>query len=231
MNDLKDEFKEVIMATLPICIVIILIQISLIQLPFIEFIQFIIGAVMTIVGLGLFMFGVKVGLLPLGEQIGSTLPAKGTFPIVLLFGFILGFVVTAAEPDLRILASQVDEVSEGLISQNVLIYTVAIGVGIFVLLSMIRSIFGIKLIHILLPSYILIFILSFFVAEDFIPIAFDAGGVTTGPVTVPFILALNIGVVSVLADRNNLGSGFGLVAMASVGPIMALLILGVFMGG
>lgn len=227
MNKLKEEGLEVLYAVLPIIIVVIVLQFTLIHLPWPQFIQFLIGSLMTMAGLALFLYGVKIGLLPLGESIGSYLPQRGSFALILFFGFLLGFVVTIAEPDVRILASQVDGVSEGLIPKNILIYSVALGVGIFVALAMIRTLFSVELVYILMPSYLLAFILSYFIRDDFVAIAFDSGGVTTGPVTVPFILALNIGVVSVLRGKNNISDGFGLVALASIGPILSVLILGV----
>lgn len=230
MDDFKKEMKDVSKAVIPIVIVCFLL-IWVLPMNWVDFVQFMIGAVMTVLGLGIFLFGVKIALLPLGESIGAGLPKMASFPVVLIFGLILGFVVTAAEPDLRILASQIGNVAGDVLSPNMLIYSSAVGVAFFVMISLIRSIRQIKLIYILLPSYTIVLILSFMVEPDFLAIAFDAAGVTTGPVTVPFILALNLGVVSVLADRNNLGSGFGLVALASIGPIIAVLLVGVFMGG
>ncbi|WP_119067832.1 DUF1538 domain-containing protein [Rubrobacter indicoceani] len=226
MGALKREFLEVFYAVLPIIFVIALLQVSLIHMPLADFFQFLLAATMTIVGLALFLFGVKLGLLPLGESLGSYLPSRG-FVLILLFGFLLGFVITVAEPDVRIFASQINDASEGLTSENLLIYSISLGVGISVVVAMIRTVFDLRLIHILIPCYVVVFTLSFFVPEDYFSIAFDAGGVTTGPITVPFLIALNVGVVSVLAGRNGVSQGFGLVALASIGPIIAVMILGV----
>lgn len=229
MNQLKEEFLEVFFAILPVTLVIILLQVSLIHMPLQGFLQFLAGALMTVVGLALFLFGVKIGLLPIGQSIGSYLPQKGSFPLIILFGFLLGFVVTAAEPDVRIFSSQIDDAGETFTSPNVLIYSIALGVGLFVVLGLIRTIFNLKLVHILLPSYSLAFILGFFVDENFFSIGFDSGGVTTGPITVPFLIALNIGIVSVLGGRKSTSQGFGLVSLASIGPILAVLLLGVML--
>lgn len=226
MNALKKEFLEVLYAVLPVTLVIVLLQVALIRMPFADFFQFLLAAAMTIVGLALFVFGVKLGLLPLGEAIGAYLPSRG-FALILVFGFLLGFVITVAEPDVRIFASQVDAASENAASQNLFIYSISLGVGISVVLSMLRTIFGLRLIHVLIPCYAVVLSLGFFVPDDYFSIAFDSGGVTTGPITVPFLIALNVGVVSVLAGRSGISQGFGLVALASIGPILAVMLLGV----
>jgi hypothetical protein len=210
LSELKREFLEV-------------------RMPLADFIQFLVAASMAVVGLALFIFGVKLGLLPLGEYLGSDLPGRGAV-MVILFGFLLGFVVTVAEPDVRIFASQVDSTIEGFASQSTFIYAISLGVGISVVLAMLRTIFDLQLIYLLLPGYALIFFLGFFVPEGFFSVAFDSGAVTTGPITVPFLLALYIGVASVLGGRSGVSQGFGLIALASVGPIIAVMLLGVFFG-
>jgi hypothetical protein len=226
LRELTKEFLDVLYAVLPVTAVIVILQIALIRMPLADFIQFLLAAAMTIVGLALFLFGVKLGLLPLGESLGSYLPSRG-FALILVFGFLLGFVITVAEPDVRIFASQVDSAAGGVASQNLLIYSISLGVGISVVLAMLRTVFGLRLIHVLIPCYAAVFALGYFVPEEFFSIALDAGGVTTGPITVPFLIALNVGVVSVLAGRNEVSQGFGLVALASIGPIIAVMLLGV----
>ncbi|MCM3713709.1 DUF1538 domain-containing protein [Alkalihalobacillus oceani] len=230
MQDIKDTFKEVVLAIIPITAVIILLQFTLIGLPLDVFLQFLVGVVLVSTGLFLFLIGVHIGLLPIGEMIGSTLPKTNKVWLIVLVGFILGFVVTVAEPDVRVLSSQIEDVSSGNISQMVLIYAVALGVAIFVALAMLRIIFGIELKWLLFGGYAAVFILSAFTASDFVPISFDAGGVTTGPMTVPFILALGVGVASVLRGKSSSSDSFGLVALASIGPILAVLVLGVIYG-
>jgi len=163
-------------------------------------------------------------------MIGSALPKMGKAWIVVLFGFILGFVATVAEPDVRVLATQVDSVSNGAVSSNILIYTVALGVAIFVGLAMLRIILNIPINYLLIGGYAVVFLLAAFTPANFVPISFDSGGVTTGPMTVPFILALGVGVASVLKGKSASTDGFGLVALASIGPILSVLILGVMYG-
>lgn len=226
LGELRKELIEVLYAILPVTLVIVALQLTLIHMSLADFVQFLMAVVLSVVGLALFLFGVKLGLLPLGESLGSYLPTKG-FAVILIFSFLLGFVITAAEPDVRIFASQVDSASDELTSQSLLVYSISLGVGISIVLAMLRTVFDLKLVHLLAPCYALVFILSIFVPEEFVSIAFDSGGVTTGPITVPFLIALNVGVVAVLSGRSGVSQGFGLVALASVGPVIAVMILGV----
>jgi len=230
MQSIKDTIHEVIFAVLPVAVVVFILQFTLIWLPMEVFLQFLVGLVMVTVGLILFFVGVHLGLLPIGEMIGSALPNTGKASLVVLFGFLMGFVVTVAEPDVRVLATQIDLVSQGEISKNLLIFVVALGVAIFVGLAMLRIILNIPINYILIIGYGLIFILAAFTPPHFIPISFDAGGVTTGPMTVPFILALGVGVARVLGGQSASADGFGLVALASIGPVLAVMLLGVIFG-
>lgn len=230
MHNIKGTVLEVVYAVIPISIFVIILQFTVIFMPVEIFLQFIIGVIMVGLGLIFFLLGVHMGLLPLGEMIGSALPRTKKMWMVVFFGFLLGFVITIAEPDVRVLATQVDFVSDGLISKNILIYTVSIGVAFFVALAMLRIILNFSIIYILVIGYALVFVLAAFTPSSFVPVAFDAGGVTTGPMTVPFILALGMGVASVLRGKSASSDGFGLVALASIGPILAVLVLGVIYG-
>ncbi len=228
MANFKEAIKEVIYSVLPVTIVIFLLQITLIKLPLSDFLNFVAGVVLVSFGLVLFFVGVNIGLLPVGEMIGASLPKTGKPALVIFFGFLLGFVVTVAEPDVRVLATQVETVSGNVIGKNLLVYSVALGVAIFVALAMIKIILDISINKILIISYSLVLFLAILTPPDFLPVALDSGGVTTGPMTVPFILALGIGVSSVMRGRNSSDDGFGLIALASVGPILAVMLLGVF---
>ncbi|MEW6622751.1 MAG: DUF1538 domain-containing protein [Bacillota bacterium] len=230
MLNIKETIQEVVYAVLPITMVVIVLQFTLIWLPMEVFWQFLIGVALVSTGLILFFLGVHIGLLPIGEMIGSALPKMGKAWLIVLFGLLLGFVVTIAEPDVRVLALQVEMVSDGVISKNLLIYTVALGVAIFVGLALLGIILNIPITYILIGGYGLVFVLSAFTPVHFVPVSFDAGGVTTGPMTVPFILALGVGVATVLGGKSASTDGFGLVALASIGPILAVLLLGVFFG-
>jgi hypothetical protein len=228
MASLQETVQEVLMGVLPISVVVLVLQFTIIWVDWVIFVQFLAGLAMVILGLILFLLGVHVGLLPIGERIGSALPQTGKLWLVLFFSFILGFVVTVAEPDVRVLASYVDTASDGAISRAALIYSVALGLAFFVAVAMLKIVFSIPIIYILIAGYILVFGLAWFSPPEFLPISFDAGGVTTGPMAVPFILALGVGVASVLQGKSGSGDGFGLVALASIGPIIAVLILGMF---
>ena len=230
MQNIKETILEVVYSVLPITVVVIILQFTLLWLPMEVFFQFLIGVVMVSVGLMLFMIGVHLGFFPLGELIGSVLPKTGKIWMVVFFGLLLGFVVTVAEPDVRVLATQVELVSQGAIPKNLLVSTVALGVGIFVALAMLRIVLSIPINYLLIGGYGLVFLIAAFTPAHFVPISFDAGGVTTGPMTVPFILALGVGVASVLGGKSTSADGFGLVALASLGPILAVLLLGVFFG-
>jgi hypothetical protein len=213
---------------MPIAAVVILLQFTVIWLPMGLFFQFLLGLFLVSVGLILFLLGVHIGLLPVGEMIGSALPKTGKVWMVLLFSFILGFAVTVAEPDVWVLAGYVEMASGQAIPRVVLILTVALGLGLFVLISMVRIITDISINYFLIAGYIIIFVLAFlpYTSDALIPISFDSGGVTTGPMAVPFILAFGVGVASVLKSRTGSQDGFGLVALASIGPVIAVLILG-----
>lgn len=232
MQTVKETIWEVIYAILPITILVLVLQYTLIWLPFESVLQFLVGVVFVSSGLAMFLIGVHIGLLPVGEMIGSALPKTGKLWMILLFSFILGFAVTVAEPDVHVLASYVDRVSDGEIGKWALIFPVALGLGIFVALSMARVIFKVSIKWLLFGGYSLVFALALspWVSEEFIPISFDAGGVTTGPMAVPFILAFGVGIASVLRSDDQAAEGFGLVALASIGPLLAVLILGIIYG-
>ncbi|SHG01894.1 DUF1538 domain-containing protein [Ornithinibacillus halophilus] len=230
MDNIKETVLEVIYSILPISIVVTILQFTIIWLPMETFLQFAIGLVLVGVGLIFFLLGVNVGLQPVGELIGSALSKTKKVWLIIGFGFVLGLVVTLAEPDVRVLSNQVDQVSQGAIPKSILILSVAIGVGFFVALAMLRIILNFSMVYILAIGYGLIFLLAAFTPPTFVPISFDSGGVTTGPITVPFILALGVGVASVLRGKSASSDGFGLIALASIGPILSVLLLGVIYG-
>ena len=230
MSVLKEIIKEVLYAVLPLTVVVFIMQLIILSSPTVEILQFLVGLIFVTVGLILFLVGIRIGLLPMGEYVGNTIPHTGKVTLFIFYGFLLGFLVTAAEPDVRVLASQVDIVSDGAIPHMTLIYTVALGVGIFVALAMVKIITGIPLSYFLVVGYIGVFVLAGYTPEYFVPISFDAGGVTTGPLTAPFIIALGVGIASVMGGRSSSKDSFGFVALASIGPILAVMALGVIYG-
>ncbi|HED24601.1 MAG TPA: DUF1538 domain-containing protein [Firmicutes bacterium] len=230
LEDVKDVLNEVVQATVPIVVVIILLQIFFFRSPPALMWQFVAGAIMVGGGLFLFLVGVKVGLLPIGELLGSELVSRGSPLILLAATFVFGFVITVAEPDVRVLAHQVGIASNGAVETNLLIIAVALGVAFFITLSILRILLGIPIAYLLGAGYLLILIMSIFTPASFTAISFDAGGVTTGPMAVPFILALGIGTTSVMSGKANLADSFGLIGLASIGPVLGVMILGVLYG-
>lgn len=226
IQDFRETFREVLQAVLPLTAAVLLIM-MVIGLNSGIFTSFFTGTILVIVGMVLFLMGVKLGMLPIGEAIGSELPKHNSLLFIVGVAFALSFIVTIAEPDVRVLSTMIDSVSENGISRNTLILSIALGVGFFVSVSMLRIVYGVPIKYLLTVGYLLVIMLSFFTKPEYLAIAYDAGGVTTGPMTVPVILALGIGVVSVLEEKSELSEGFGLIGLASIGPIISLMLLGV----
>lgn len=220
---LKEKIMESLSAVLPITGIVLLISMFLVPMDLGTVAMFLTGAVMLIVGMGFFQLGAEVAMTPLGEGIGVQISKSRKVAAILLIGFIMGVIITVSEPDLQVLAEQVPAVPN-----LVLILTVAVGVGIFLALAILRIKLQISLSTILIILYIALIGISFFVPQDFVAVAFDSGGVTTGPMTVPFIMAMGVGLASVRSDKNAASDSFGLVALSSIGPILAVLFLGCF---
>ena len=216
---LMEKIRESVASVLPVSLIIILLSFTICPLPNAIFISFIFSVLMMIFGMGLFTLGVDMSMMPMGEHVGSTMTKSKKIWIVALVSFAIGTLITASEPDLTVLADAVPAVNS-----QVFIWTVALGVGIFLVLAVLRIVFAIKLRYMLFISYGLIFLLAALVSPSFLAISFDAGGVTTGPLTVPFIMAMGVGISSITADES--GDSFGLMALCSAGPIIAILILG-----
>ncbi len=225
--NVRDTLTESVRAVMPLALIIVILRCLMAGFTGLEFYYFVIGVLLTAIGFTLFLVGVKLSLLPIGEMIGRTLISRTNLWYIVVWGAIMGLLITIAEPGVQIYANQVYDVSTGAISKWLLVLTISLGVGIFLGLSFLRTIYRISLIWILLISYSLVFILGLIVPREFIAIAFDAGGVTTGPMTVPFILALGVGLTSIMNTIKETKDNFGFIALASIGPILAVLILGV----
>ena len=231
MKELWLKIKEALISALPItAIVYILALTPLFEFSVVELITFSVGAVLLILGIGLFNLGADIAMTPIGTHVGAGLAKQRKLGLLLAVCFVLGMLITVAEPDLQVLAKQVSAVMNG----TVLIYAVGVGVGAFLVVSILKIVFKRSLSQILMLFYMLLFALALIMAVsgklNLLPMAFDSGGVTTGPITVPFIMALGVGVAGVLGDRKSKDSSFGLVALCSVGPILAVLLLGIFSG-
>ncbi len=221
-EQLREKVYESITSVLPITLIVLFLSISIAPLTPGTLTLFLFGAMLLVIGMGFFTLGVDMSMIPMGEGIGVQLSRAKKIAIPLLVCFVLGVMITVAEPDLQVLARQVPA-----IPNLTLILTVAVGVGFFLVLAQLRILFKIPLSYILIFFYGLIFVLAFFTPADFIPVSFDSGGVTTGPVTVPFVMALGIGMASVRSDKNSSSDSFGLTAICSMGPVLSVLILGI----
>lgn len=218
--------QEVLVALMPLVIFFMLMQVLYLRLPARKIIRMAKGIVLAFMGLSLFLQGVHVGFFPVGELIGTVLASRSNNWILVPIGFILGFVATFAEPAVRILNLEVQKVSSGSIPEKVMLYTLSIGVAVSVALSMLRVLTGWPLMAFLIPGYLTAMILMHFSTPTFIHIAFDSGGVATGPMTVTFILAIAVGAASVIDGRNPLIDGFGMISLVALAPIIAVLVLG-----
>lgn len=218
---LKEKWKEAAQAVFPIIGIVLLLCFTIAPISPSVLLCFLMGAVLILVGMMFFTLGAEMSMTPMGERIGSCLTRSRNLPLIVAVAFLLGFIVTISEPDLQVLAGQVPAVPN-----MTLILSVACGVGAFLVIALLRMLFSMALPPLLVVCYAVVFLLAAFVPKDFLSVAFDSGGVTTGPMTVPFIMALGVGVSAIRSDRHAADDSFGLVALCSVGPILAVMILG-----
>lgn len=223
---IKDTTLEATKALLPIILSLVVIRFAVLHVPLHMFPHFLIGAVMIFVGTVCFLFGVRTGILPMGRDIGAEIPQHGSLPLIITVVFIFGFVVTAAEPGIMVLANMAEEA--GADATTALVFVVAGGMAVLLTTALLRILFGFPTRHLLAVVYVIVVILAVFTPPEFLSIAFDAGGVAAGPLTVPVFLALGLGFVSVLSRRSALTDGFGLIGLACAGPIIGMLLWGVF---
>lgn len=218
---LKEKMQEAVSSVLPIALIVLALCLFFVPVSNSLLLSFVIGTVMIIVGMALFTIGSELSMSQIGNHIGAKMTKSRKLWLIVVLSFALGVAITIAEPDLQVLATNAPN-----IDKTVLILTVSVGVGLFLVICMLRILFGIQLKWLLVGFYAIIFILAAFSNPDFLSVAFDSGGVTTGPMTVPFIMALGVGVASIRSDENAKSDSFGLVALCSIGPILAVLILG-----
>lgn len=222
MHSLREKMAESLSAVLPITAIVLLLSITIAPVSSGVLVLFLFGSLLLIFGMSLFTMGAGMSMQPMGEGIGVQISKFRKLPLPLIICLALGVIITIAEPDLTVLAEQIPS-----IPNMVLILAVAIGVGLFLVVALLRTALGIPLSRLLLLFYLAVFVLAAFAPADFIPAAFDSGGVTTGPITVPFIMALGIGMVSIRSDKKSSDDSFGLVALCSIGPILSVLILSI----
>lgn len=231
-RQLMNKIKEALISVLPVTLIVIILYFTpLIELTNHELVAFIVSAVFLIVGIGLFNLGADMAMQPMGEQVGSSLMKTKKIGLILIVCFVMGLLITIAEPDLTVLASQVKDV----LNSTLLIVTIGIGVGFFLVLSVLKIIFRKDLSMLLMFFYLTLFALTILVVvngnEKFLALAFDSGGVTTGPITVPFIMALGVGIAATIGGKDASENSFGLIALCSIGPVLAIMILGLTIRG
>ena len=219
---LREKLLESLQAVLPIVAIVLVLCFSIAPVSPSILLCFLLGAAMIIVGIMFFTLGAEMSMSPMGERVGSVITRTKNVPLILGAAFVMGLLITISEPDLQVLANQVPS-----IPNMTLILSVAVGVGLFLTIAFLRMLVGVALPKLLVLFYGLIFALAAFVPKEFLAVAFDSGGVTTGPITVPFIMALGVGVASIRSDRHAADDSFGLVALCSIGPILAVLTLGI----
>ena len=232
LSVLFKKIQESAFSVLPIVAIVLILCITpLADLSLAEMLTFIISAVFLIIGIGLFNLGADMAMTPMGEHIGSGLTKLKSVLILLSVAFAMGILITVAEPDLSVLANQVKEIING----KVLIFTIGIGVGLFLVLAILKIVFRRSLSAMLLFFYMMLFAFTALVITNgngaLVPLAFDSGGVTTGPITVPFIMALGVGIASTIGGKDSSENSFGLIALCSVGPMLAVLIFSSFVNG
>ncbi len=224
MNEkLKEKTRESLASVLPITLIVLLLSITFVPMQVATWELFVMGAVLVIIGMGFFQLGAEIAMMPLGQGIGGQLVKSRKLIVTIVICFLVGTVITVSEPDLQVLAAQVAS-----IPNEVLIWSVAVGVGIFTVVAILRILLKISLSKLLSVLYILLFVLAACAPSEFLAVAFDSGGVTTGPMTVPFIMAIGVGFSAARSDREGASDSFGLIALCSIGPIMMVLLLGIF---
>ena len=217
---LREKLDEAISAVLPVVAIVLALSLTIAPVTSSVLLAFLFGGAMLIVGNMFFTLGAELSMEPMGQHMGARITRSRRLSLILVVGFLLGFLITVSEPDLQVLANQVQS-----IPNNVLIFSVAGGVGVFLVLALLRILLGVRLRTMLIASYGLLFLLTLFTPSDFLAVAFDSGGVTTGPMTVPFIMAFGIGISAIRSDRHAADDSFGLISLCSVGPIIAVLLL------
>ena len=218
--NILNKLKETAVSVLPVMAIVLFLGLTFVPLEKSLLVRFVAGGLFLILGLTIFLLGVDLGIQPMGERCGAELTKKRSLFLLLFVAFIIGFIVTAAEPDIQVFGDQVRSVFPA-VNKIAITFVIAAGVGLFIMLGLLRTVLGLSIKWTFFISHLLLFLIAFFAPQSFIGIAFDSGGATTGPMTVPFIMALGLGVSSVSDDDDN---SFGLTGICSIGPVMAVLL-------
>ncbi len=228
MEGITDITIEVLQALIPIVIFFMFFQLRYLKLPSFEVTKILIGMLMTAIGMIIFLYGVYNGLYPIGFKMGEFFGNLEQIWILIPLGFILGFLATFAEPAVRVLSYQIEKSSSGYIRAKLMLYTLSFGVAVFVAVAMAKIVYGIPFLYIIVPGYLLALVLLWLSDKDFIGIAFDAGGVATGPMAVTFLMSMVVGMASGHSGRDAVVDGFGLIAMIALAPIIFVMLLGIY---
>jgi len=226
ISDFIDTLLSVVKALLPLVSLFLIFQFLFLKLPRRYIFNLLKGTLLAVVGLLLFLEGVRIGFLPAGQAIGETLGNITWKWLLIPFGFFIGFLTTWTEPAVRILCDQVEKASAAAIRKSVILYVICAGVALFVGLGMAKIIYGIPLLYIVVPGYIIVLIMLWFSDKQFLSVAFDAGGVATGPMAVTFLMAIAIGISSTIEGRDPVIHGFGLIALIALAPIISVMAMG-----
>jgi hypothetical protein len=218
---------DVLKAVAPLIFAVSVLQFTVVHAPLGLFLQFLFGSVLAIAGMLLLFIGIDIGVLPMGRFIGAELPRRGSLTLILAVAFAIGFAVTVAEPDVLVLATQVDEASAGRIPQLGVLYVTGFGVAVMTAIALARIVFGWPMKYLICGVYVVAIALALIAPADFVPLAFDAGSVTTGVLTAPVVISLTLGLTAVLAGRDSVADGFGVMGLASIGAVVAVLAMGV----
>lgn len=219
------KFKETSISVLPVMAIVLLLGLTATPMSASVLVNFVVGGIFLIIGLTIFLLGVDLGIQPMGERAGAELTKKRSLSLLIFAALGIGFLVTVSEPDIQVFGSQVHSYFP-IVSKNALVFIIAGGVACFLVLGLLRAVLNFSLKVTLFVSYVIVFIVAFIAPSDFFGVAFDSGGATTGPMTVPFILALGLGVTSVQAGNRE---SFGLTGITSIGPVFAVLVYSVLL--
>jgi hypothetical protein len=227
---LRREFVETLLSLMPAMLFMVIAQLAFLRLDWAEFGLVLLGLGCTVVGFVLFLQGAKLGLLPLGQGIGTAFIERRALRPLLVFGLLLGVVLTVAEPDVRLLTYQIADVFGDAVNARALIGAAAVGLGLFAVIALLRIALRWPIHYVLIPGYAAAMVLSLIADETSVTQAFDIGAVTTGPMTVPFLIALGVGIASVLGDEHRMRASFGIMAIGSIGPVVVVLLWGLLRG-
>lgn len=224
--DFAAKLKETLISVVPIVITVLILNFTAVPLGS-HLGSFLIGSLLLVAGLSLFLGGVDISMVPVGQKLGSVMASRKSLPLVLVLGFVIGFGVTFAEPDVSVLANRISALNPGMNSRT-LTFMIAVGLGLFIDLGLFRALKGLSLRSVIITAYLVVFVLVYFTGQNTASMAFDSSGATTGPLAVPFVLAMGLGVSNSIRGKTD--SAFGLTGIASIGPVLAVCLLALGMG-